>query len=158
MISWRSIRRLGTTGALLYGVALGACADGQSSVVPAVPGGDPERGQELITGYACGGCHIIPGIAGAGSTTGPPLTDWAERSYIAGALYNTPDNLITWLLNPQAVEPTTAMPNMAIRPDEARDMAAYLFTIGETGSLGPPHPFPPEWLHELMPSEDAKGK
>lgn len=129
--------------------ALSACIGGERSVVPVVPGGDTGRGQELVSAYACGGCHIIPGIAGANATAGPPLTDWVERKYIAGNLYNTPPNLIAWIMNPQAIEPGTAMPNMGVRPKEARDMAAYLYTLGDTRPLGPPHPFPVEWLEAL---------
>jgi cytochrome c len=156
VIPWRSARRALTAGALVCGAALGACIDGETGAAPAVPGGDPRRGEELIGQYACGSCHVIPGVAGANATTGPPLTHWVERKYIAGTLYNTPDNLIAWLLDPQAVEPATAMPNAGIRPDEARDMAAYLFTIGDDRPLGPPHPFPVEWLHELMPRKEAR--
>jgi cytochrome c len=60
---------------------------------------------------------------------GPPLTMFARRAYIAGQLTNQPDNLIRWIQNPQAVEPGTAMPNLGVIPEIARDMAAYLYTL-----------------------------
>jgi cytochrome c1 len=60
---------------------------------------------------------------------GPPLNAWSERQYIAGNLQNQPDNLIAWIMNPQAIEPGTAMPNMNIDEQEARDIAAYLYTL-----------------------------
>ncbi len=140
----------GAIGALLCGV-LSACIDGESSRPPEVPGGDAERGRELIMGYTCGGCHVIPGVSAANGTVGPPLTDWVERQYIAGALWNTPENLMRWIMDPQAIEPGTAMPNMGVTEEEARHMAAYLYTIGDNRPLGPPHPFPKEWLERLGP-------
>jgi cytochrome c1 len=37
--------------------------------------------------------------------------------------------LILWLQNPQAVEPGTVMPNLGLTEIEARDIAAYLYTL-----------------------------
>jgi cytochrome c1 len=62
---------------------------------------------------------------------GPPLDAWAEREFIAGSLPNEPDALIDWIVNPQAIEPGTAMPTLGVTPEEARDMAAYLYTLTE---------------------------
>jgi cytochrome c len=72
---------------------------------------------------------VIPGIRGANNHVGPPLTGWAERRYIAGRLPNEPDHLITFLVNPQYVKPGSAMPATGISPQEARDVAAYLYTL-----------------------------
>jgi cytochrome c len=91
--------------------------------------GDPKRGQKALAGFGCGACHQIPGIRGARGSVGPPLTAFANRSYIAGQLVNSPDNLIRWIVDPQAVEPGTAMPNLGVVPATARDMAAYLYTL-----------------------------
>ncbi|HEX6386177.1 MAG TPA: c-type cytochrome [Anaerolineae bacterium] len=93
------------------------------------PGGDPERGRERIREYGCDTCHAIPGLPGPESMVGPPLNDWAERHYIAGALPNTPHNLIIWIMEPQSIEPGTAMPDMGVGAQEARDIAAYLYTL-----------------------------
>jgi cytochrome c1 len=73
---------------------------------------------------------VIPGISGASGTVGPPLTDFSHRGYIAGELPNNGPNLIRWIMDPQAVEPGTAMPDLGIGQSEARDIAAYLFTLG----------------------------
>jgi cytochrome c len=54
---------------------------------------------------------------------------WAERGYIAGALPNRPGNLVAWLMNPQAIEPGTAMPDLSISEQEALDMSAYLYSL-----------------------------
>jgi cytochrome c2 len=96
---------------------------------PQVPGGDPRRGAAAIERSGCGACHVIPGISGADGTVGPPLTDFAHRGYIAGELPNNGDNLIRWVMDPQEVEPGTDMPDLGIGEAEARDIAAYLFTL-----------------------------
>jgi cytochrome c2 len=93
-----------------------------------VPGGNPDRGAADIQTYACGRCHVIDGIQDANGKVGPPLTDIVERSFIAGEVANTPDNMIRWIQNPQAIEPNTAMPNLGVSEHAARDIAAYLYT------------------------------
>lgn len=92
--------------------------------------GRPVRGEELIERYGCGSCHVIPGVDWARGKTGPPLTRWSERHFIAGTLLNTPANLVGWIVDPQAVEPGTAMPDLGVAPEEALHIAAYLFTLG----------------------------
>lgn len=114
-----------------------------------VPGGDPRMGAELLRGYTCGGCHVIPGVSAATGLVGPPLTNWASRSYIAGSVWNTPENLIRWIMDPAAIEPGTSMPDMDVTESQARHMAAYLFTLGGEDSNRPPHLFPVEWLEKL---------
>ncbi len=78
--------------------------------------GNPDQGAQLIKQYRCGACHTIPGVHGANGMVGPPLIYFSRRTYIAGELPNTPDNLVRWLLDPPAVEPGTAMPNLGLRP------------------------------------------
>lgn len=114
-------------GSAVVLVACGTNAVGQP-VVP-VPDGDPLVGKALLEQYACVTCHAIPGVRGPNTYVGPPLTAWAEREYIAGTLPNQPDHLIDWIVNPQEIEPGTAMPTIGVSPEEARDMAAYLYTL-----------------------------
>jgi mono/diheme cytochrome c family protein len=94
--------------------------------------GNPARGGELLGTYGCGTCHMVPGVSGAVGKVGAPLDQWAERHYIAGTLLNTPENLVEWIVDPQGVEPGTAMPDLGVSQREALDIAAYLFTLGET--------------------------
>ncbi len=111
---------------------LSACAGGSESAEEtpeATPIGSSERGEQLILNYGCGACHTIPGILGADTLVGPPLTDFAHRSYIAGALPNTPENLIMWIQNPHSIEPDTVMPNLGVTEADARDVAAYLLSL-----------------------------
>jgi cytochrome c1 len=68
-------------------------------------------------------------VHNADGNVGPPLTRFGDRTYIAGMLRNTPPNLIRWIREPQAVIPGNAMPNMGISEVDARDIAAYLYTL-----------------------------
>jgi mono/diheme cytochrome c family protein len=107
--------------------------ENQQSLIRLAEDGDPGRGRDLIREFGCGACHVIPGIAlGA---VGPPLANFAERQYIAGTLANTPDNLVAWIVNPQRINPRTAMPNMGVAADEAFHMTAYLYSLSESTRL-----------------------
>jgi cytochrome c len=92
-------------------------------------GGDPERGKETIRQKGCPTCHAIPGIRKAKGHIGPALDRFAERVYVAGVLPNTPDNLVAWIRNPPGIDPLTAMPASGMSEAEARDVAAYLYTL-----------------------------
>lgn len=92
-------------------------------------GGDATRGRDVIQQDGCGGCHTIPGVRGAKGLVGPPLMWWSRRTFIAGELPNTPENLVNWIRNPQAIEPHTAMPALGVTDQQARDVAAYLYTL-----------------------------
>ena len=94
-----------------------------------VAGGDAVRGRQLVQDFGCIGCHTIPGINNAHANVGPPLTALGDRVYIAGMLHNDPGNLVKWLRDPQSVVPGNAMPNMGISEPQARDMAAFLYTL-----------------------------
>jgi len=98
-------------------------------------GEEAKQGIQAMDDYGCSSCHTIPGVHQANGIVGPPLHFWASRSYIAGSLINNPDNLIEWLMNPQAIEPGTAMPQMGVSETAARNIGAYLFTL-HTGSHG----------------------
>lgn len=94
-----------------------------------VAGGDAERGRALVAQYQCGSCHAIPDVKAAIGTAGPPLDTFGQRSYIAGHIPNLPDNLVRWLIDPPAMVPGTPMPKMGVSEDEARHMAAFLYTL-----------------------------
>jgi cytochrome c len=94
-----------------------------------VAGGDPEAGRALIAHYGCGHCHEIPGIRGASGVVGAPLQRFGRRSLIAGAVPNEPQHLVRWIVDPQQIEPGTAMPAVGASEAEALDIAAYLYTL-----------------------------
>jgi len=116
-------------GALLLFSGLASCRDPGWNEAAALTGGHPERGRAAIGRYGCGSCHRIPGIPGAEGLVGPPLAEVARRSYVGGVLTNTPDHLAQWIQNPQQFSPRTAMPNLGVTADEARDITAYLYTL-----------------------------
>jgi cytochrome c1 len=96
---------------------------------PPVAHGDAGRGHDVIAAYHCGACHTIPGVIGANGRVGPPLEAFGARTFIAGEMPNTPDNLVRWVRDPRGVAPRTAMPGLGLDEQEARDVAAYLYTL-----------------------------
>jgi cytochrome c1 len=120
--------RIAAMCAALGAVVATACS-GRDAAYRTVDGGNADRGARALTAYGCSACHTIPGIAGADGMVGPPLTSFARRTYVAGEVTNTEENLIRWIQQPQAIEPGTAMPNLGVTDQDARDMAAYLYTL-----------------------------
>ena len=106
-----------------------ACREDSANSAPELTGGDPDRGRGAIRRYGCGTCHTIPGIPGARAMVGPSLEGLYERTYLAGHLTNNATNLIDWIRHPQKIDPKTAMPEMAVTERDARDIAAYLYTL-----------------------------
>jgi cytochrome c len=109
---------------------LTACTGGRTVFAYSIgTGGDAARGKDLIVHYDCGSCHSIPGIRGARGLVGPPLILFGRRTFIAGEVPNTPDHLVRWLLDPKSIEAGTAMPNLGLSEQDARHIAAYLYTL-----------------------------
>ena len=92
-------------------------------------GGRVDAGRAAIGRYGCGSCHVIRGIDRANGQVGPSLDGIAVRAEIAGRLANAPDAMIHWLRFPQAVVPGNGMPDQGIGEADARDIAAYLYTL-----------------------------
>jgi len=101
------------------------------SVIVPVRDGDPARGRRLVASgaHGCAACHTIPGIRAARGVVGPPLGGLARRSFIAGGLPNNASALVAFLQDPPAFVPNTGMPNVGLRLEEARDIAAFLSTL-----------------------------
>lgn len=91
--------------------------------------GDPEIGARVIVEIGCGVCHVIPGVPGPRGTVGPSLAGFANRAFIAGVVPNRPALLTEWVGNAPALAPDTAMPDLPLSEQEARDVAAYLSTL-----------------------------
>jgi cytochrome c len=109
--------------------SLAACSGAEARAAARLTGGDPARGRVLMRTYGCQTCHTVPGVTGADGSVGPPLAGIASRSYIGGVLVNAPENMVRWILDPKAVDPLTAMPNVGVTPSDARHIAAYLYTL-----------------------------
>ena len=125
--SW-GIQRHGTWVALLVILGLNGCGDHSTSTW-AMSGTNAHRGSMLMQQYGCSSCHSISDVGSARGLVGPPLTQFAHRSYIAGVMSNNPENLVKWLREPQRVIPGNAMPNTNLTEQDARDIAAYLYTL-----------------------------
>lgn len=123
----RLLAACGLAAAILFSAS---CGGGEAERAAAeMTGGEPSRGRVKIRKYGCASCHTIPGIEGADALVGPPLAQVAGRTYIAGVLTNTPDNMIRWIRDPKAVDHLTAMPNAGLSEQDARDIASYLYTL-----------------------------
>jgi cytochrome c len=97
----------------------------------AVTGGDPARGEAMFIHYGCGGCHALKHVRKAIGTVGPSLDGMALQVLLAGRVENSPDNLETWIRDPQRVSQGTAMPNLGVGERDARDISAFLYTRAE---------------------------
>ncbi|MBI4446428.1 MAG: c-type cytochrome [Acidobacteria bacterium] len=106
-----------------------ACREDAAESARRLTGGDPETGKTLINRYGCGSCHTIPGIRMAQGKIGPPLDRMRERAYLAGGLPNTPENLTRWIRFPKEVKQDSAMPELGVGSQEAKHIAAYLYTL-----------------------------
>jgi mono/diheme cytochrome c family protein len=93
--------------------------------------GDVRAGRLAIGQYLCATCHQIPGVVAASKNTGPTLQGIGTRKYIAGILPNSRENMVEWLKNPQRFDPLSAMPDLGVSDQHARDIAAYLATLKE---------------------------
>jgi cytochrome c len=106
-----------------------ACSNEVDRLAAERTGGDPTKGAQAIRWYGCDSCHLIPGIPSANALVGPPLIAMSRRSFVGGQLPNTPANMQQWIQQPQAINPHTAMPNVGVTDLDARDIAAYLYTL-----------------------------
>ncbi|KQZ28144.1 cytochrome c family protein [Duganella sp. Root1480D1] len=113
---------------LLLPLVLCACKPGKP-YAPAIEGGDPQRGKALLAQFQCGSCHRIPDVEAARGLAAPSLAEFGLRSYIAGRWPNQQDYLVRWISRPQSMDAATMMPDMGVSPDDARHMAAYLYTL-----------------------------
>jgi cytochrome c2 len=94
----------------------------------AITGGDSRRGEAMFIQYGCGSCHAAQGVRTATGMVGPPMDGVALRAIIGGHLSNTPDNMEHWIRDPQQVSPGTAMPDLNVGAQDARDITAFLYT------------------------------
>ena len=111
---------------VVAGLATG-CIERTDVVVFA--GADVERGRHVLEQFDCGACHEIPGVRGPQGRVGPPLEQLRHRAYLAGRFENSPEMMVRWILDPPAMKPATAMPALGLTEAQARDVAAYLYSL-----------------------------
>ncbi len=123
---------------------------------------DPRHGRQLLDEKGCTGCHtfsgvpalnIQPGTAKAGPTAlAPDLRHARERL--------APGTLLTWITDPQSLKPDTPMPKLPLSADEARDIAAYIYTAELSPAPAPTlvAMSPPEPLDRKVTYEEVETK
>lgn len=128
-MSSRNLRTVFAGGCLTVLVAFNACDTPPASVPAALAGGNADRGKVAIQHYGCNACHAIAGLPDPSFIAAAPITKVTDRSYIAGVLPVTPENLILWIRFPRKVKPASAMPNLDVSATDARDIATYLYSL-----------------------------
>lgn len=96
-----------------------------------MPVADAGRGKQAIERVGCGSCHTIPGIRWPEGKVAPALDSMAERALIAGRVPNRPELLARFVRDAPALVPGTTMPAMPLSEEESRDVAKYLYEIGD---------------------------
>jgi len=117
----------GEIAAAMLALALAGCDAGAPPRVPET--GNPAQGRAVIASVGCGVCHEIPGVPGAAGIVAPSLSAFGGRSLIGGVHVNEPQVLASFVRDAPRLNPGTGMPAMPITDREARDVAAYLYTL-----------------------------
>ena len=125
----RAWRRAAMPMPMLMLLGLAACERAEIPAEQRVIGADPVAGRAVIAAVACGICHVIPGIHGANGIVGPSLAGFGQRQLIGGVAPNQPAVLVQWVRDAPSIAPNTGMPELPLTEAQARDVAAYLFTL-----------------------------
>jgi cytochrome c oxidase subunit 2 len=98
----------------------------QSERKPAQVNDGVNEGRRIFETTACINCHTVTGTVADGRF-GPDLTHLMSRDTIAsGAAANTPENLKTWIQDPDAIKPGSLMPAMQLNDHDLSALTAYL--------------------------------
>lgn len=116
------------TAAILALMMATACVD-KTRLPRPLAGADPQKGRQIAQRVDCAACHEIPGVRWPKGRVGASLAGFGASPLIAGRFPNQPEILVRWLRNAPDLDPTTAMPPVPLTETEARDVAAYLYTL-----------------------------
>ncbi|WP_284140932.1 MULTISPECIES: cytochrome c oxidase subunit II [unclassified Virgibacillus] len=94
-----------------------------------------QEGQELFEANNCMACHAI---GSSPIATGPNLTDFGNRTKLAGYVEPTKENLVEWIVNPEKIKPGNLMTGKypAVNKEEAEKIAEYLLQL-KPSEIGP---------------------
>lgn len=96
---------------------------------PAVEDASVADDKRIYQSLSCVSCHTVRGTTSAGKF-GPDLTHLMSRQTLAsGVLRNTPQNLRSWLKDPQVIKPGCLMPDMHLTGKELDAVVSYLVTL-----------------------------
>ncbi|GGA83681.1 cytochrome c oxidase subunit II [Ornithinibacillus halotolerans] len=86
------------------------------------------EGRELFDQYNCMACHAIGSSPVA---VGPNLTNFADRTKLAGVEEMTKDKLVEWIVNPELIKPGNKMTGAypKINEEDAAKIAEYLMQL-----------------------------
>ena len=106
----------------------GAGAVAASTVKVTPDAGQVAHGKQLMSERACTGCHQMTGsgLAAPPQVEPTPRTQGLAPDLRFARERAEPAALAQWLLDPTRVKHDAAMPNLALTPDDARDLAAFL--------------------------------
>lgn len=91
----------------------------QQSVTATTSGAVGQRPQPAVFSSICSSCHMV---AGKGGAVGPALdTAYTRLNH---------EQMVTWLKDPQAVKPGTAMPKLTLTEVQIIELADYLQSLG----------------------------
>jgi cytochrome c oxidase subunit 2 len=101
----------------------------QASAPPAPTDAQSLRGRQIFLDSTCAACHAVANTTAAG-TAGPDLTHLASRRQLAaGTIPNTPDELASWVGDPQAVKPGNRMPAEKLSGPDLQALVSYLESL-----------------------------
>ena len=103
--------------------------DGMRQPARDPPDSISRAGRDIFMQARCAGCHTVRGTDAAGQAA-PDLTHIASRTTLgAGTLINTPEQLATWIRDPQGSKPGNQMPPNPLAADDIQALVAYLETL-----------------------------
>ncbi len=87
-----------------------------------------QEGKSLFQQNNCMGCHAI---GSSPVQVGPNLTNFGDRSKIAGILDPTKENLVDWITDPESIKPGNKMTGNypEVSDEEAGKIAEYLLQL-----------------------------
>jgi cytochrome c oxidase subunit II len=86
-------------------------------------------GEQTFMSQQCASCHTLRGTSAQGDV-GPDLTHFGSRTTIgAYTIPNTPQNLASWIRNPQAVKPGNKMPDLGLTETQIAQLVPYLESL-----------------------------
>lgn len=87
------------------------------------------QGRELFQKLSCVNCHSVRGTSADG-TNGPDLTHVMRRATLAsGQIVNSPENLRSWIADPQKIKRGSLMPNFGLSQLQLDHIMAYLESL-----------------------------
>ncbi|MEN1967003.1 cytochrome c oxidase subunit II [Lentibacillus sp. N15] len=103
--------------------------DMQNVDADAVAKGDTAKeGQELFEKNNCMGCHAV---GSSPVQVGPNLTDFGNRTKVAGVIDHTKENVVDWIMDPESIKPGNKMTGNypKLSKDDAGKIADYLMQL-----------------------------